>query len=83
MIGLDGADGPFLSRLFADGLCPALARLAGEYGIQNLSRPVGWSDDAVWTGFTTGLNMGEHGRFHGPYQLAPGSYQERPFAEHP
>ena len=60
-----------------------MARLFGDGAPGLLTRPPGWSDDAVWTGFATGQSMGEHGRFHGPYQFAPGTYVQRAFADAP
>lgn len=83
VIGLDGADWTLMSRLFQQGLCPNLSQLFEAGLFRQLVKPMGWSDDAVWSSFATGTSMGEHGRYHGPHQYYPDAYRPIEFAERP
>ena len=63
IIGLDGADGPFIQRLSSQGDLPHLAKLVdeGQWSDINVFENVGPA--VVWPTFLTGLEPEEHAFF--------------------
>jgi len=63
ILGLDGMDYGFASRLAAEGKMPGLARLAKMGGIAPLGSAVPPQSPVAWSDFITGMDAGGHGIF--------------------
>ena len=74
VIGLDGVPHWLLSRLAADGVMPAIARLLGQGTLRSLTAPVPELSCTSWASFLTGNDPGRHG-VYGFVDLLPRSYR--------
>jgi hypothetical protein len=63
ILGLDGMDYGFASRLAAEGRMPGLARLAKMGGLAPLGSAVPPQSPVAWSDFITGMDAGGHGIF--------------------
>ena len=72
IIALDGADGPLLDRLSADGTLPNIGALRSRGSANALSAPAGVTDDGLWASFQYASGLGDHGRYNFQQRLADG-----------
>src|SRR5262245_17831825 len=63
ILGLDGMDYGFASKLVAEGKMPGLARLAKSGGLAPLGSAVPPQSPVAWSDFITGMDAGGHGIF--------------------
>jgi predicted AlkP superfamily phosphohydrolase/phosphomutase len=61
-VSWESAERELIDRWVSDGRLPTLAALRANGVRVDVESPVGFGDDAAWTSFATGADLGEHGR---------------------